>query len=86
MRYKSGGSESFDSMLFYLKNLELCLLPMGDADFHLLLDGVDGWMDDHLKVPCAILLGECAGIAVSNHPPHPYNHCVSSFGQSQPDS
>ena len=54
MRYKSGGSESFDSMLFYLKNLELCFWPMGDADFHLLLDGVDGWMDDSLKVPSAI--------------------------------
>ena len=27
---------------------------MGDADFHLLLDGVDGWMDDSLKVPSAV--------------------------------
>lgn len=44
---------------------------MGDADFHFLLDGVDGWKDGHLKVPYAILLGGWAGIAVSNHPLHP---------------
>lgn len=44
---------------------------MGDTNFPLLDGTVDDWMDDHLEVFCAILLGESGGHSGQQSPTPP---------------
>lgn len=41
-----------------------------------LLEEVDNWMGDHLKISLLYPLGSQAGVVVINHPSHLYNRCI----------